>query len=108
MTTSSAGDSIPGDCSVIEVHLAELKQLFNAMDPSPFRERDLDPRAEEFIIGWSNDVPANVPLALRVQLDRPAGVPEEAEILRDAVHEYFSQRALATRRRLRQLFRIGR
>jgi len=26
--------------------------LFNAMDPAPFRERDLDPNAEEYIVGW--------------------------------------------------------
>ena len=34
----SAGDSfLP--IAAIEVHVAELKQLFNAIDPSPFRER---------------------------------------------------------------------
>jgi len=31
----------------------ELKQLFNAMDASPFRERDLDPGAEDLIVGWA-------------------------------------------------------
>src|SRR6266849_1762364 len=34
---ASAGDPIPPKCSVIEVHVGELKQLFNAIDPSPFR-----------------------------------------------------------------------
>jgi hypothetical protein len=29
---------------------SELKQPFNAIDPSPFRDRDLDPNAEEFIM----------------------------------------------------------
>ena len=46
---ASAGDAIPPTCEVIQVRVAELRQLFNAVDPSPFRERDLDPRAEEFI-----------------------------------------------------------
>ncbi len=41
----SAGDPIPASCRRIEVHVAELRQLFNAIDPSPFRERDLDPGA---------------------------------------------------------------
>jgi hypothetical protein len=45
----AAGDPIPANCELIEVHVSELKQLFNAIDPSPFRERDLDPNAEEFI-----------------------------------------------------------
>src|SRR3982751_168367 len=53
----SVGDPIPPDCEVIEVHVAELKQLFNEIDPSPFRERDLDADAEEFIVGWAKDAP---------------------------------------------------
>ncbi|HUC28833.1 MAG TPA: hypothetical protein VMR80_04590 [Candidatus Acidoferrum sp.] len=52
----SAGDPIPPKCSVIEVHVSELRQLFNAIDPSPFRDKDLDPKAEEFIVGWAKDL----------------------------------------------------
>jgi len=104
----SAGDSLPENCRVIEIHVAELKQLFNAIDPSPFREKDLDPRADEFIVSWARDLPTNATLALLVYLDRPVGMQEEVAILRDAIHEYFSQRGIASRRRLRQLFRLGR
>jgi hypothetical protein len=43
-----------------------------------------------------------------VDLDREAGFPDEAAALRDAIHEFFSQRAEAYRRRLRELFRVGR
>jgi hypothetical protein len=105
---ASAGDPIPPNCEVIEVHVAELKQLFNAIDPSPFREKDLDPNAEEFIVGWAREVPGDAPLALVVYLDRPAGLPEEPAILRDAIREFFGNRAQEFRRRLRQLFRRGR
>jgi hypothetical protein len=104
----SAGDPIPGSCQLIEVRIKELRQLFNALDPSPFREKDLDPNAEEFIVGWARDLPQDASLALVVHLDRPAGLPEEPAILRDAIHEFFSHRAEATRGRLRQLLRIGR
>jgi hypothetical protein len=104
----SAGDPIPPKCSVIEVHVVELKQLFNAIDPSPFRDRDLDPKAEEFIVGWAKDLPRDANLALLVDLDREAGLPDEAAVLRDAIHEFFRQRAEAYRRRLRELFRVGR
>ena len=51
MDKTSAGDPIPSKCSVIEVHVGELKQLFDAIDPSPFRDR------AEFIIGWAKDLP---------------------------------------------------
>ncbi len=93
---------------VIEVRVSELRQLFNAIDPSPFHERDLDPKAEEFIVDWSRTFPAEATLALVVHLERAAGRPEEAAMLRGAIHEYFGQRAAASRRRLRELFRRGR
>src|SRR3954468_21796684 len=104
----SSGDPIPPKCSLIEVHVGELKQLFNSIDPSPFRNKDLDPKAEEFIVGWAKDMPSDVPLALLVDLDRPAGLPDEAAVLRDAIHEFFIQRARAYWQRLRELFRVGR
>jgi len=105
---ASAGDPIPPKCAVIEVHVGELKQLFNSIDPSPFRNKDLDPKAEEFIIGWAKDLPRDAELALVVDLDRQAGLPDEAAVLRDAIHEFFRQRAEAYRRQLRELLRRGR
>ena len=60
----SAGDAVPQHCQIIEVRVAELRQLFNAIDPSPFRERDLDSRAEEFIVEWARDFPRDARLAL--------------------------------------------
>jgi len=104
----SAGDPISPKCSVIEVRVPELKRLFNAIDPSPFHDKDLDPDAEDFMVSWAKEMPRDVPLALRVHLDRSAGLPNEAEILRNAIHKHFARRALAVRRRLRLLFRIGR
>ena len=104
----SVGDPIPPDCEVIEVHVAELKQLFNEIDPSPFRERDLDADAEEFIVGWAKDAPRKARLALLVHVGQlPSGADAPA-ILRNAVREFFGHRAEASRRRVRQLFRIGR
>ena len=105
---ASAGDPIPPKCAVIEVHVGELKQLFNSIDPSPFRNKDLDPKAEEFIIGWAKDLPRDAELALVVDLDRQAGLPDEAAVLRDAIREFFRQRAEAYRRQLRELLRRGR
>ena len=104
----SAGDTIPPKCELIEVRVAELAQLFNAWDPSPFREKDLDPNAEEFIVEWARDIPDTKSLGLVVYLDRPAGMPEESTLLRDAVHEFFSHKAVEARQSLRQLFRVGR
>jgi len=108
MSTPSAGDAIAMDSRVIEVRVGELRQLFNAIDPSPFRERDLDPRADEFIVEWARDLPRDAPLALRVHLERAAGRVDEATLLGDAIHQYFKARAASSRRTLRELFRRGR
>jgi hypothetical protein len=35
------------------------------------------------------------PLRFVVDLDREAGLPDESAVLRDAIHEFFSQRAQA-------------
>jgi hypothetical protein len=104
----AAGDAIPQGCALIEIHVAELRRLFNAMDPSPFREKDLDPKAEEFIVGWASEAPRGSSLALLVHLERPAGPAGEPAALREAVHEFFRQRSQVARRRLRLLFRRGR
>ena len=103
-----AGGPIPPKCEIIEIRLAELNQIFNRMDPSPFQDKDLDPKAEEFIVGWAREVSRNAPLALSVHLDRTEGLREEAEVLRKSIQEFFSNRALVSRRKLRQLFRVGR
>lgn len=105
---AAAGDEIPPRCEVIELRIGELRQLFNSIDPSPFHRRDLDPKAEEFIVGWAEDVPRDTPIALAVIVDRGPGRPDEATILRQAVHEYFASRAASARRRLRELLRRGR
>ena len=96
---------------LIKVHVGELKQLFNSIDPSPFREKDLDPAAEEFIIEWAREAHRHAALSLQVHVDRPsgpAGPESEDAALGDAVHEYFRARAKATRARLRLVFRNGR
>ncbi|HEX4007362.1 MAG TPA: hypothetical protein VHX60_14395 [Acidobacteriaceae bacterium] len=92
---------------MIEVHVAELKQLFDSFDPSPFRGRDLDPKAEKFSVAWAKDLGPEARLALIVNLDRPAGLADEVAVLRDSIHAFFLQRALGQRQRLKDLTRVG-
>jgi hypothetical protein len=90
------------------VHVADLKQLFHSLDPTPFRERDLDPKAEEFIAGWARELSADAAIALVVHVDHDVPSAERVKVLHDAVRDYFAERAAQTRRRLRQLFQVGR
>lgn len=103
----SVGVVSPGH-HVIEVYVAELKNLFNSIDASPFREKDLDPKAEEFIVDWAKAFPKDAMPVLSVHIDRAIDLQTESAVLADAVHTYFGHRAGASRRRLRRLFQVGR
>ena len=81
--------------------------MFNSLDPTPFRSRDLDTEAEAFIVGWARDLPRHAPLGLLVHADREA-VIDANFALRAAVRDHFKRHAETKRRELRQLFRRGR
>ena len=109
MTAQAQDDGFPPGCALIEVHVAELQQIFNSLDPTPFRKRDLDPRAEEFIAGWAREISPEKPLGLMIHVDNTAdATAEQVAVIRDAVRDYFAERAAVTRRQLRLLFRRGR
>jgi len=101
-----SGDDV-ANCAVIEVHIEEMSQLFDSMDPSPFHKRDLDPDAAEYIVASAQDLPARARVALVLYLDKPAGLPDEGRIVGDAVREYFLREAGYASRRLHRLLRRG-
>ena len=41
----------------IELRIRQLAQLFNSMNPTPFRNRDLDTEAEAFIESRAQEFP---------------------------------------------------
>jgi hypothetical protein len=98
----------PGGRDVLELYLSDTRQLFNSMDPAPFRERDLDPEAAAYIVQWAEEVPADRPLGMVVRLGSGPAAATEESVVRDSVRDYFQRRAAATRRRLKQMLRLGR
>jgi len=96
-----------GHPHVIRLELRDISQLFNSMDPSPFIDKDLDDDAEEFIVSWAQEFPPGAPLKLRIYLKQwPADDPQE--LIRQAVHNYFTQRAKLTESEFRHLMKQGR
>lgn len=89
----------------IEVRLREVNQLFNMMDPSPFQEKDLDTKAEEFIVSWARELDQEKPILLVVYLDNMPSEP--AETVSEGIRNYFAYRADITRRRRREIVREG-
>ena len=92
----------------IELQVSSLEQLFNSLDPFPFRERDLDKAAEEFIVGWARELPSDRPIDIVIHLPAAQAVARPVKGLEDAFHSYFAYRADMVGRDLSELFRVGR
>jgi hypothetical protein len=91
----------------IKLKLRDIDQLFNSMDPSPLIEKDLDEKAEEFIVGWALEFTRETPLKLRVELEQRPG-EDVANVIQQAVHNYFAHRAELAELEFRNLMRQGR
>ncbi|HYX70583.1 MAG TPA: hypothetical protein VE825_15720 [Terriglobales bacterium] len=105
--SSSPGPTVPQSAGSIRLQLHDLKQLFNSMDPSPFREKDLDDDAEEFIVGWAREFPPSAPLKLTVCLEQwPERDPRE--LISQAVHNHFAHRAELAELDFKVLLKQGR
>ncbi len=92
----------------IELQVEKIGQLFDTLDPLPFRERDLDRAAEEYIVSWAREFPRGAPIRILVHMPQTEAASELARLLPQAIKRYFAYRANATTNELRELFRIGR
>jgi hypothetical protein len=93
---------------VIEVRVREVAQLFNSLDPSPFHERDLDPDAEDYIVGYARELAGDRPPRLVVHLGEDQARVAAERGLPLAFANFFSYRAARIELQLRDLFRRGR
>jgi hypothetical protein len=98
----------PPAAQAIELRIEEISQLFDSLDPFPFRERDLDKEAEEFIVSWARELPADQPLRIVVHLPQAQASSPEALDIAPALARYFRYRARAIGLDLNELFRVGR
>ncbi len=104
MSNTSSGEP----AGRIEIKLAQIAQLFNTMDPSPFREGDLSVEAEDYIVGRALDLPSAAPIEIVLHLSvDPAPQASAPEVAR-AVKDYFRLRSEAVATELKQLFKTGR
>ncbi|HVP85396.1 MAG TPA: hypothetical protein VMS78_11800 [Rhizomicrobium sp.] len=92
----------------IEIRVSELAELFDTLDPYPFRERDLDRRAEEFIVGWARELPREGAITIVVHAPQSELEGLHGKVLPDAIHRYFTSRENVTVLELKELFRVGR
>jgi hypothetical protein len=92
----------------IHVRIHELRQLFNSIDPSPFRERDLDPDCEEFIVSWAREMPPDHGLTVEIRVEREQPPPELRADVPSAVRGHFAREATLQDLRRRRIVREAR
>ena len=107
----NAGLGTPADAGgrrPIELKIREIGQLFQSLDPLPFRERDLDAAVEEYVVAWAREQGGSAPIQIMVHLPREEALREGAGHIADAIRNYFAYRAEVVGWELKELFRVGR
>lgn len=94
--------------NAIQIRVDEVSQLFNTLDPFPFRERDLDKDAEDFILGWARELPKHHPIDIVIHVPDAEKQKANAAQMAEALNRYFDYRAGAVALDLKGLFRVGR
>jgi hypothetical protein len=96
-----------GDQTLIEIRLHTVRQMFHTLDPAPFRDKDLDEVAEQYLVEACREAGTRHPLRIVVHLPAAEVDTEAALTLPDAVHNYFSYRERQLRADIVKLLRFG-
>lgn len=73
----------------IEVRVKSPQQLFDARDPAPFRERDLDDAFVEYIFSSVREFAASSPLKIVIYIEENETKDLSRESVREAIRSYF-------------------
>jgi hypothetical protein len=92
----------------IELTLRDRGQLFNTLDPLPFREKDLSADAEQFIVEWAQELPKDQPIEILIDLPSGGHEDDAAEDLAVAIAGWFATRARSETKAMQALFRDAR
>jgi len=98
----------PHPVRTLDLHVREIHQLFNSLDPTPFLNKDLDRTCEAFIESWALALPHESRLHLAIRVEQLASPAEAGELLSEAIHNYYGYKTELVRSELRQLLRQGR
>ena len=88
----------------VSIHVRNVAQMFNSLDPSPFWDRDLDREAAEFIEEEFSEKLSAHTWHLHVHAQDGAGLAAD---LQAAVEHYYERLASSARYRLRDQMRVG-
>jgi hypothetical protein len=105
MTAIPDGNKV--DAVAVELRLDRLARLYNSLDPSPFREKELDAAVDAYIIGYAEDL-GGKPMRLAVLMAEQELRQTQAADIIESIHNHFAWREQVERRRLHSELRRGR
>ena len=92
----------------IELSIRDIGQLWQSLDPLPFRERELDAEVEAWLVGSVAEMAHRGPIEILVKLPQGEAERDEAAHVAEAFRNHFLYRAEVVSGELRELFRNGR
>ncbi len=89
----------------ISLRLRDARQLFDLRDPAPFRERDLDEKAVEYLLAALSDTPSKSSVRYILHIDEPLPPALTVDAIMEAVRGHFSYERDKVTRELRDHMR---
>lgn len=96
-----------GGKTCIDIRLRSAHQLFDGRDPAPFRDRDLDEDAVEYILGGFQELPKTDEVKVVFWVAEESAPPVSNETIIEAVRAHFTYEIERSQRRIREHVRQG-
>ncbi len=90
---------------IIDIKIDSLEQLFDKRDPNPFRIKDLDEDAEEYILSSLQEI--GIKKLGKIRIISSLEDPKKNDEANRAVKDFFLYREEITRRKLRSILLLG-
>ena len=94
--------------SCIDLKVRHSRQLFDGRDPAPFRERDLDEDAVEYLLAAAQEIPRKQPLKIVVTISEEPEPRLVPDVIVEALRGHFNYEREQIGRRLGEHVRRGR
>ncbi len=91
----------------IDLMLRDWQQMFDSRDPAPFRERDLDDDAVQYIVAAMTEFGSRSDVKVVLNLPRETATQVDQKMIRESIHSYFEYEKDLNRKKGRELFRQG-
>lgn len=95
---------IIGGVQIIEIRVHDVQQLFDARDPSPFRERDLDDHFSEYLEACVDEVYIKHPLRIQIDIAQSEANLSK-DVIRSAIRDYFTYQIQIKKVQFKKMFR---